>query len=43
MKVLTAAQMREVDRKTIEAGMKNLPAPRTSFVGRASELDEERA
>ena len=25
--------------KTIEAGMKNLPAPRTSFVGRASELD----
>src|SRR6185312_5304548 len=24
--------------KTIEAGMKNLPAPRTSFVGRASEL-----
>jgi predicted ATPase len=26
--------------KTIEAGMKNLPAPRTSFVGRASELDE---
>jgi predicted ATPase len=26
--------------KTIEAGVKNLPAPRTSFVGRASELDE---
>jgi len=26
--------------KTIEAGMKNLPASRTSFVGRASELDE---
>src|SRR3954453_2557240 len=26
--------------KTIEAGMKNLPAPRTSFVGRGSELDE---
>ena len=26
--------------KTIEAGMKNLPAPRTSFVGRVSELDE---
>src|SRR5438132_2288063 len=26
--------------KTIEAGMKNLPAPRTSFVGRAAELDE---
>jgi predicted ATPase/class 3 adenylate cyclase/tetratricopeptide (TPR) repeat protein len=26
--------------KTIEAGMKNLPSPRTSFVGRASELDE---
>ena len=26
--------------KTIEAGMKNLPAPRTSFVGRESELDE---
>ena len=26
--------------KTVEAGMKNLPAPRTSFVGRASELDE---
>lgn len=26
--------------KTIEAGMKNLPAPRTSFVGRASELEE---
>jgi predicted ATPase len=26
--------------KTIEAGMKNLPAPRTSFVGRATELDE---
>src|SRR6266568_554280 len=26
--------------KTIEAGMKNLPLPRTSFVGRASELDE---
>jgi predicted ATPase/class 3 adenylate cyclase/tetratricopeptide (TPR) repeat protein len=26
--------------KTIEAGMKNLPAPRTSFVGRAPELDE---
>ena len=26
--------------KTLEAGMKNLPAPRTSFVGRASELDE---
>ena len=26
--------------KTIEAGMKNLPGPRTSFVGRASELDE---
>ncbi len=25
--------------KTIEAGMKNLPLPRTSFVGRASELD----
>jgi predicted ATPase len=25
--------------KTIEAGMKNLPAPRTSFVGRASELE----
>src|SRR3954454_11794040 len=26
--------------KTIEAGMKNLPAPRTSFVGRTAELDE---
>src|SRR6266540_985405 len=26
--------------KTIEAGMRNLPAPRTSFVGRASELEE---
>jgi predicted ATPase/class 3 adenylate cyclase len=26
--------------KTIEAGIKNLPAPRTSFVGRASELNE---
>ena len=26
--------------KTIEAGMKNLPAPRASFVGRAAELDE---
>ena len=26
--------------KTVEAGIKNLPAPRTSFVGRASELDE---
>src|SRR6266540_292454 len=26
--------------KTLEAGMRNLPAPRTSFVGRASELDE---
>src|SRR5438270_5905341 len=26
--------------KTIEAGMKNLPAPRTSFVGRVAELDE---
>src|SRR5438128_766003 len=26
--------------KTLEAGMKNLPAPRTSFVGRAAELDE---
>jgi class 3 adenylate cyclase len=26
--------------KTIEAGMKNLPAPRTSFVGRGSELEE---
>ena len=26
--------------KTIEAGMKNLPLPRTSFVGRASELEE---
>src|SRR5712691_3515470 len=26
--------------KTLEAGMKNLPAPRTSFVGRASELAE---
>ncbi|MGZ4419490.1 MAG: ATP-binding protein, partial [Gaiellaceae bacterium] len=26
--------------KTLEAGMKNLPGPRTSFVGRASELDE---
>ncbi len=26
--------------KTIEAGMKNLPAPRTSFVGRSHELDE---
>jgi predicted ATPase/class 3 adenylate cyclase len=26
--------------KTVESGMKNLPAPRTSFVGRASELDE---
>src|SRR5712691_470135 len=25
--------------KTVEAGMKNLPLPRTSFVGRASELD----
>ncbi len=25
--------------KTIEAGMKNLPLPRTSFVGRASELE----
>jgi predicted ATPase/class 3 adenylate cyclase len=25
--------------KTIEAGMNNLPAPRTSFVGRASELE----
>src|SRR6476661_3651562 len=25
--------------KTIEAGMKNLPMPRTSFVGRASELE----
>jgi len=25
--------------KTIEAGMRNLPLPRTSFVGRASELD----
>jgi predicted ATPase/class 3 adenylate cyclase len=25
--------------KTIEAGMKNLPQPRTSFVGRASELE----
>jgi predicted ATPase/class 3 adenylate cyclase len=25
--------------KTIEAGVKNLPLPRTSFVGRASELD----
>jgi class 3 adenylate cyclase len=25
---------------TIEAGMKNLPAPRTSFVGRSRELDE---
>ncbi len=25
---------------TLEAGMKNLPAPRTSFVGRAAELDE---
>src|SRR5262249_13311775 len=25
--------------KTIEAGLKNLPAPRTSFVGRASELE----
>ncbi len=25
--------------KTIEAGMKNLPAPRTSFVGRGEELD----
>src|SRR6478736_5038683 len=25
--------------KTVEAGMKNLPAPRTSFVGRASELE----
>jgi predicted ATPase len=25
--------------KTIEAGMKNLPVPRTSFVGRASELE----
>src|SRR3954469_2551738 len=26
--------------KTIEAGMKNLPAPRSSFVGRSGELDE---
>src|ERR671925_2308976 len=26
--------------KTVEAGMKNLPAPRTSFVGRTAELDE---
>lgn len=26
--------------KTLEAGMKNLPLPRTSFVGRTSELDE---
>jgi predicted ATPase/class 3 adenylate cyclase len=26
--------------KTIEAGVNNLPAPSTSFVGRASELDE---
>src|SRR3954447_24853096 len=26
--------------KTLEAGMKNLPLPRTSFVGRASELEE---
>jgi hypothetical protein len=26
--------------KSMEAGMKNLPAPRTSFVGRSSELDE---
>ena len=26
--------------KTLEAGMKNLPAPRTSFVGRAAEIDE---
>ena len=26
--------------KTLEAGMKNLPAPRTSFVGRTAELDE---
>src|SRR5690348_13777748 len=26
--------------KTIEAGMRNLPGPRTSFVGRAAELDE---
>ena len=25
--------------KTIEAGMKNMPVPRTSFVGRASELE----
>src|ERR671935_239436 len=25
--------------KTIEAGMKNLPVPRTSFVGRAEELE----
>src|SRR5690242_9438575 len=25
--------------KTVEAGMKNLPAPRTSFVGRESELE----
>ncbi len=25
--------------KTIEAGMKNIPVPRTSFVGRASELE----
>ena len=25
--------------KTVEAGMKNLPLPRTSFVGRASELE----
>src|SRR4029078_13324429 len=25
--------------KTIEAGMKNLPLPRTSFVGRASKLE----
>ncbi len=26
--------------KTLEAGMKNLPAPRTSFVGRTHELEE---
>src|SRR3954464_11209290 len=26
--------------KTIEAGVKNLPAPRTSFVGRTAELEE---
>ena len=26
--------------KTVEAGVKNLPVPRTSFVGRAAELDE---